>query len=594
MPLPRSDYRYPVGYQQDAVARILSQLTRYRGALLIASTGLGKTVIATEAARLLRRTGAVDRVLVIAPNAVRREWASHLEAARLPFESANHAALDASPDRSAGTRTLLTALDALQPRTLLVIDECHLLRNRGRRSTGGRDERSDFGSRDDRDDVGGRERVAFARLVPAIARSGCRVLLMTATPFSRGLANLNTQLTLLPRTAPSRALMPEWVPDARAWHVSTEADIAHLPVITVLTTPSVARVYGEHDEGGTFVRFGLKRRYFPRLHLHRRNTPIVAGPAIAAALDAGAFGLEGSPSGIERTVRLSLTSSPWALAECVAKTLATPGPGGFARARFVQTAEERAAALAGLVGALRSLRPADDPKLARLLALLDDRCAAGGKAVVFVERLASAAYLEAALAALRPGLRVGCTVVGAGRADLAGRAQASATSTSTGDGPAAPQAPPAMAPMPARFRQRPIGEVRAMVAAFAPVANGGRAAGADALDVLITTDAWGVGVNLQDAATVISYDLAWTPIELTQRAGRILRLWSEPRTVEIHAFVPQLGAPTMDAPFRKLWAVARRWETLVARHDMALRLGELPTLAVDEVVGEIELERLAG
>ncbi|MCC7019539.1 MAG: DEAD/DEAH box helicase family protein [Ardenticatenales bacterium] len=577
MPLPRSDYRYPVGYQQDAVARILSQLARYRGALLIASTGLGKTVIATEAARLLRRGGAIDRVLIIAPNAVRPEWAAHLEAARLPFESANHAALDASPDRSAGTRALLTALDALQSRTLLVIDECHLLRNRGRRSTGGRDDRSDFGSRDDRNDVGDREREAFARLVPAIARSGCRVLLMTATPFSRGLANLNAQLALLPRTAPSRALLPEWVPDARAWHVGAEADIAHLPVITVLTTPSVARAYGEHDAGGTFVRFGLKRRYFPRLHLHRANTPVVAGPAIAAALDAGVFTLDGSPAGIERTVRLSLTSSPWALAECVAKTLATPGPGGFARARFAQSMEERAVALAGIVDDLRRHEPADDPKLARLLALLDTRCAGGGKAVVFVERLASAGYLAAAIAALRPGLRVGCTVVGTGASMAPSEVRA---------------AMPGLPPMPSRFRQRPIGEVRELVARFAPVANGVRSAGDGDLDVLLTTDAWGIGVNLQDAATVISYDLAWTPIELTQRAGRILRLWSEPRTVEIHAFVPQLGAPTMDAPFRKLWAVARRWETLVARHDMAMRLGEMPTLAVDDMVGEIELARL--
>ena len=496
---------------------------------------------------------------------MRPEWAAHLEAARLPFESANHAALDASPDRSAGTRALLAALDALQPRTLLVIDECHVLRNRGRRSTGGRDA------------VGGREREAFARLVPAIARSGCRVLLMTATPFSRGLANLNAQLALLPQTAPSRALLPEWVPDARAWHVGGEADIAHLPVITVLTTPSVARAYGEHDAGGTFVRFGLRRRYFPRLHLHRANTPVVAGPAIAAALDAGVFTLDGSPAGIERTVRLSLTSSPWALAECVAKTLATPGPGGFARARFAQSTEERALALAGIVDDLRRHQPADDPKLARLLALLDTRCAGEGKVVVFVERLASAGYLAAAIAALRPGLRVGCTVVGTG-----------ASTAASG----LPAEMPGLPPMPARFRQRPIGEVRELVARFAPVANGVRSAGDGDLDVLLTTDAWGIGVNLQDAATVISYDLAWTPIELTQRAGRILRLWSEPRTVEIHAFVPQLGAPTMDAPFRKLWAVARRWETLVARHDMAMRLGEMPTLAVDEVVGEIELARL--
>ncbi|MEO8083798.1 MAG: helicase-related protein [Ardenticatenales bacterium] len=570
MPLPRTDYRYPVGYQQDAVTRLLASLVRFRGALLIASTGLGKTVIATETARRLRRDGRIEDVLVIAPNAVRVEWAAHLDAARLPFACFNHAALDAPPERSAAARDLGAVLGALGPRTLLVIDECHLLRNRAR---------------------GTIERRAFVQLLPAVAASGGRVLLLTATPFSRGLANLNAQLSLLPHTAPSRALLVDWVTDARAWHVTEEADIAQLPVITVLTTPSIARAYGERDDVGTFVRFGLQRRYFPRLRLHRVNTPVVAGAVIAAALDGGVFAVEGGGAGLERVVRLSLTSSPWALAECIAKTIATPGPDGFARARFLQPPDVRAAALGPAMDALRATPFGDDPKLQALLNLLDARCAEGGKAVVFVERLATAGYVAAALAALRPALRIGCTVTGAG------------------DGP--------LDCMPRRFRQRSDGDVRSILRAFAPVANGvkgaligaadegsgarvprrtaaaKRAADRAALDVLIATDAWGVGVNLQDAATVISYDLAWTPIELTQRAGRILRLWREPRTVDIYAFVPHLGVPTMDAGFRKLWAVARRWERLVARHAMAARLGELPTLAGDEDLGEIELERLA-
>lgn len=546
VPLPRPDYRYPMGYQQDAVARLLVQLGRHRGALLIASTGLGKTVIATEVARRLRRDGRIDRVLVIAPDAVRVEWAAHLDAARLPHACFNHAALDADAARSAPARALAAALTALGPRTLLVIDECHLLRNRRR------------------DDA----RRAFARLLPAIAAAGGRVLLMTATPLARDLANLNAQLSLLPHTAPSRALLDD-IPDARAWQVVDEADIARLPVITVLTTPGIARRYGERDGDGTFVRLGLKRRYFPRLALRRVDTPVVAGAAIAAALDGGVFAAAGAPAGLDRVVRLSLTSSPWALADCVARTLATPGPGGFARVRFRQPPEARAAALAGLLATLRAAAFADDPKLAALLAVLDRRCADGGKVVVFVERLPTAGYLAAALAALRPALRVGATVRGSGEGPLPG--------------------------MPARFRQRPAAEVRDLVAAFAPVANGGGARRpSDALDVLVATDAWGVGVNLQDAATVVSYDLAWTPIELTQRAGRVLRLWSEPRTVDIVAFVPHLGVPTLDDGFRRLWAVARRWERLVARHDMARRLGELPALAVDDAVGEIELERLAG
>jgi hypothetical protein len=41
-------------------------------------------------------------------------------------------------------------------------------------------------------------------------------------------------------------------------------------------------------------------------------------------------------------------------------------------------------------------------------------------------------------------------------------------------------------------------------------------------DVFISTDAYGVGVNLQDACVAINYDLAWTPDVIIQRAGRIL------------------------------------------------------------------------
>ncbi len=548
VPLPRPDYRYPMGYQQDAVARLLGQLGRHRGALLLASTGLGKTVIATEVARRLRREGRIDRALVIAPNAVRLEWSAHLDAARLPHRVFNHAALDADPERSAAAGALVADLAALSRRTLLVIDECHLLR------TGG---------------TAAAARRAFARLVPAVASSGAPVLLMTATPVARELANLNAQLALLPHTAPNRALLDD-LPGARAWRVYAADDIARLPVITVLTTPGVARRYGERDDDGdgTFVRLGLRRRYFPRLALHRVDTPVVAGAAVAAALDDGVFATAGAQAGLDRLVRLSLTSSPWALADCVARTIATPGPGGFDRVRFRQPPEARAAALGDVLAALRAVTPADDPKLAALLALLDRRCAEGGKVVVFVERLPTACYLATSLAALRPRLRVGCTVRGSGDGPLPG--------------------------MPARARQRPEAEVRALVAAFAPVANGVRPRrSGGGVDVLVASDAWGIGVNLQDAATVVSYDLAWTPVELTQRAGRVLRLWDEPRTVDVVAFVPDLGVPTMDDGFRRLWAVVRRWERLVARHDLATRLGELPTLAVAGWLGELDLAQLA-
>ena len=47
---PRKNYRQPADFQLVVIRRALEQLERYRGAFLIASTGLGKTIMATHLA----------------------------------------------------------------------------------------------------------------------------------------------------------------------------------------------------------------------------------------------------------------------------------------------------------------------------------------------------------------------------------------------------------------------------------------------------------------------------------------------------------------------------------------------------------------
>jgi superfamily II DNA or RNA helicase len=56
-------------------------------------------------------------------------------------------------------------------------------------------------------------------------------------------------------------------------------------------------------------------------------------------------------------------------------------------------------------------------------------------------------------------------------------------------------------------------------------------------DVLIATDLLSEGVNLQDAARVIHYDLPWSPARLAQRVGRIDRLGSTRRDQTV-TFLP--------------------------------------------------------
>lgn len=59
------------------------------------------------------------------------------------------------------------------------------------------------------------------------------------------------------------------------------------------------------------------------------------------------------------------------------------------------------------------------------------------------------------------------------------------------------------------------------------------------IDVLISTDVLSEGQNLQDADTVINYDLHWNPVRMVQRAGRVDRLGSDYDVVHIYNFVPE-------------------------------------------------------
>jgi SNF2 family DNA or RNA helicase len=66
----------------------------------------------------------------------------------------------------------------------------------------------------------------------------------------------------------------------------------------------------------------------------------------------------------------------------------------------------------------------------------------------------------------------------------------------------------------------------AILAQFAPVANGKDTPPAEQIDVLVSTDVLSEGQNLQDCGALVNYDLTWNPIRLVQRNGRIDRIGS--------------------------------------------------------------------
>lgn len=99
------------------------------------------------------------------------------------------------------------------------------------------------------------------------------------------------------------------------------------------------------------------------------------------------------------------------------------------------------------------------------------------------------------------------------------------------------------------------------VARFAPEFNDATYAEKDQINILISTDILAEGLNLQTGRIVINYDFHWNPVRLIQRIGRIDRLGSKHKQIEVHNF---LTTPTIDESLNLLNRVRHRIETIRA------------------------------
>ena len=76
---------------------------------------------------------------------------------------------------------------------------------------------------------------------------------------------------------------------------------------------------------------------------------------------------------------------------------------------------------------------------------------------------------------------------------------------------------------------------------FSPRAKERRDKEAPEIDILIATDCISEGQNLQDCDTVINYDIHWNPVRIIQRFGRIDRIGSINKDIQLINFWPQLS-----------------------------------------------------
>lgn len=260
---------------------------------------------------------------------------------------------------------------------------------------------------------------------------------------------------------------------------------------------------------------------------------------------------------IENNARVAWGSSPWAIQEVLEKSITPIEKGGYKVKDFILDEKTRGEYLKPALDLLKKMTYEEDEKLKGILDVLDKCCTSDEKVIVYSERRATIAYLETALKKLRPTLRIASTI-------------------EYGGGPGV-------------YKLKTKKVIRKILENFAPIANKNHNP-TEEYDLLLATDAYGVGINLQDAKTVINYDLAWTPIEPDQRAGRILRFWKQPRSVNLYVFVPTFLRNSIHK-HQSMLAIGR-WEKLTYRHTQTRAISEMPTITHQEQV-EIDLQSIA-
>jgi superfamily II DNA or RNA helicase len=263
-----------------------------------------------------------------------------------------------------------------------------------------------------------------------------------------------------------------------------------------------------------------------------------------------------STTTIQKEAEVSWTSSPLALSEVLENTIQDQYD-----VDFVRSTEERADVLGPILQKVQTSSYEEDEKFLTLCHYLRQSWESGEKVLVFTERHATAVYLEESLARKLPFLNVASvskkTDSGYGLKDF-------------------------------------DSEAFQLILDFAPEANADKIEPGHEprrFDVLITTDAYSTGVNLQDANVVISYDLAWTPDVIIQRAGRILRLWKRPRLVRLFVFVGEFH--DYQEAVRSTLLVEKRLLQLTKRSRQAERFSELPVFPEAESAEYTSLGALA-
>lgn len=96
------------------------------------------------------------------------------------------------------------------------------------------------------------------------------------------------------------------------------------------------------------------------------------------------------------------------------------------------------------------------------------------------------------------------------------------------------------------------------------------------IDILIATDVISEGQNLQDADTMVNYDIHWNPVRIVQRFGRVDRIGSQNKFIQLVNFWPNIELDS--------------YIDLKARVESRMKISVLTSTADDNVLSNEEIE----
>lgn len=572
----------PTYFQEGVIVRAVEQVQKYGGALLLVATGLGKTVIGAEIARRIlmnHSRNSINRLVVIAPRVTEKQWHDELKGRgcyKPEFFDNSTLFKAASEDNTGQASQLENCVELCNASTVFLIDEAHRYRNLLLKDAKKKRENKKLTNKERKEEDEVTDRV------DRIAKQGGKIILLTATPYGTQKQNINSLLRMLPPKSPPTRKPPRHLfeqeegtenarPTASHWsvaHIDKTAQREVVIVLGMLHVLQMARDRGDSEPDGRLfiaMRDGSKK-YLPRqIRLHRVAYPVFLQEQMEGAYSARVFDAQvisysrwneeksdvepGAANSWENNTLRAWLSSPRELKRVLQICYNAPDPAPNSETesqmkiaydlaepesepsemtaytthcdvKFTQTQAKRQRVLKAILETIEADDVTQDSKIAILINLLEAHRSKGEKAIIFVRRHATAIYLEEKLTEWLEQLRCGCTI----------------TYQENGE----------------TYKLKSNRQRLRLIRNFAPEANmrkGGRLpAEQDQLDVLICTDADGIGQNLQDATVVINYDLPLTADELFQRAGRVLRPTPGcDREIDTYTFVPDVTNSHTDA-----------------------------------------------